>query len=195
MEYLAKVRLLCDKRQTLIIKYANIMGGKKRSNSMQTTYPCIKTNRGRHHDIPGHTKTKIKLMVSNLSYAAACSSLDLHCKGRALRPSLQSPTLGIFRSAPPCRPRRQTTMGKAYGPTADGIRCCRPWHTTPPGIAPYATAMALHPTGQVASCSIPIGEVAWSKLRMPYGQVSLLYDYMEASFSISPVCCVIPAFL
>lgn len=112
---------------------------------MQTTYPRIKTNRGRHHDIPGHTKTKIKLMVSNLSYAAACSSLDLHCKGRALRPSLQSPTLGIFRAAPPCRLRHQTTMGKTYGPTADGIRCCRPWHTTPPGIAPYATAMALHP--------------------------------------------------
>lgn len=149
MEYLAKVRLLCDKRQTLIIKYANIMGRKKRSNSMQTTYTCIKTNRGRHHDIPGHTKTKIKLMVSNLSYAAACSSLDLHCKGRALRPSLQSPTLGIFRAAPPCRLLCRTTMGKAYGPTADGIRCCRPWHTTPPGIAPYATAMALHPTGQV----------------------------------------------
>lgn len=162
---------------------------------MQTTYPCIKTNRGRHHDIPGHTKTKIKLMVSNLSYAAACSSLDLHCKGRALRPSLQSPTLGIFRSAPPCRLRHQTTMGKTYGPTADGIRCCRPWHTTPPGIAPYATAMALHPTGQVASCSIARGEVAWSKLRMLYGQVSLLYDYMEAYFSISPVCCVIPASL
>ena len=162
---------------------------------MQTTYPCIKTNRGRHRDIPGHTKTKIKLMVSNLSYAAACSSLDLHCKGRALRPSLQSPTLGIFRAALPCRLLCRTTMGKTYGPTADGIRCCRPWHTTPPGIAPYATAMALHPTGQVASCSIPRGEVAWSKLRMPYGQVSLLYDYMEASFSLSPVCCVIPASL
>lgn len=143
---------------------------------MQTTYPCIKTNRGRHHDIPGHTKTKIKLMVSNLSYAAACSSLDLHCKGRALRPSLQSPTLGIFRAAPRAACGTRPQWEKHTTP--------RPWHTTPPGIAPYATAMALHPTGQVASCSIPRGEVAWDgtlqhKKRASYVKIfANIYTYV-----------------
>ena len=133
MKYLAKVRLLCDKRQTLIIKYANIMGGKKRSNSMQTTYPCIKTNRGRHRDIPGHTKTKIKLMVSNLSYAAACSSLDLHCKGRA----------APDRNRKNIRPHgrwHQMLPAVAYDPAGHSTVC----HGD--GIAPHGTGgILLHP--------------------------------------------------
>ena len=183
MKYLAKVRLLCDKRQTLIIKYANIMGGKKRSNSMQTTYPCIKTNRGRHHDIPGHTKTKIKLMVSNLSYAAACSSLDLHCKGRALRPPLQSPTLGIFRAAP--------VPPVGSDPNGKNIRPHGRWHQMLPAVAydPAGHSTVCHgdgiaPHGKVASCSIPRGEVTWDgtlqhKKRASYVKIfANIYTYV-----------------
>ena len=87
-------------------------------------------------------------------------------------------------------------------PNGKNIRPYGQWHQMLPAVAydPAGHSTVCHgdgiaPHGTGASCSIPRVEVAWSKLRMPYGQVSLLYDYMEASFSLSPVCCVIPASL